>query len=256
MYYKEFESYGRFWRLKNPMLILAICSLMIFIVLVFNLFDSHKRNYFFQDSGIFFVFIAEVCTLLFFRGLDKQRDGQITEKYEKIYNRKLKLREIKKKWLENTIDIPVHEYAILAEKIDKYYMLEEKYAKPSLSRDKFIGYIFSSDSKNRVLAMFMGLVALFMGLNVASGSNVENLYAIYESLNFLEALLWIFFISLIILLFTYMFRLSLLMIFNFLDFLFDNTASVNRISKRKKEIFISELIKFHELPKKRHKVYF
>lgn len=256
MYYKEFESYGRYWRLNNPMLLSAMVSLVVFVVMFFNVFDPYKRDYFFKDSGFYFVLIAEIFTLIFFRGLDKQRDSNIRGKYEKKYKKKLELHEIKKKWLENTIDVPRCEYAILAEKIDKYYILEEKYAKPSLSRDKLIGYIFSSDSKNRVLAMFMGLVALFMGLNVASGSNIEYLYAIYDTLDLSDVFFWLLFISLIIFLFAYLFRFSLALIFNFWDFLFDNTANSNRISKRKKEIFVSDLIKFHEFPKKRHKVYF
>ncbi|EKU54985.1 hypothetical protein ACINWC323_0902 [Acinetobacter sp. WC-323] len=256
MYYKEFESYGNFWSLKNPKLFFSIASLFLFIYFVFNLFDSDKRNYLFQDSGLYFVLMAEVFALLLFRSLEKQRDDYIIEKYGKKYNKALGLSEIKKKWLENTIDIPVHEFATLAEKTDKYYILEEKYAKPSLNRDKFIGYIFSSESKNRILAMFMGVVALFMGLNVASGVNIDNLYMIYDSLDFWVVFFWILFISLIIFLFAYMFKMALLMLFNFLDFLFDNTANADRISKRKKEIFISALMQLHELPKKRHRVYF
>ncbi len=97
MYYKEFESYGNFWSLKNPKLFFSIASLFLFIYFVFNLFDSDKRNYLFQDSGLYFVLMAEVFALLLFRSLEKQRDDYIIEKYGKKYNKALGLSEIKKK---------------------------------------------------------------------------------------------------------------------------------------------------------------
>ncbi|WP_111895682.1 hypothetical protein [Acinetobacter sp. MB5] len=259
MYYKEFESYGVFWKLNNPILIFSIIFLVIFILAILNLFDLfnlYKKYSFLKDISPYIVLLSEVCFLIFFRALEEQRDIYLIEKYKHKYKKVLTLREIKRKWFENTINIPFSEYASLAEKLDKYYFLEEKYSKPLLTREKFMNYIFATDSKNRVLAMFMGVIALFTGLSIANGAKIEDLYIIFHSLNILKTFISIFVISLIIFLFGYMVRYILLMIINLFDFLFDTTTNMNRVSKRKKEIFIAELIKFHELPKKKHKVYF
>ncbi|KGT47554.1 hypothetical protein GW12_14660 [Acinetobacter sp. HR7] len=41
-------------------------------------------------------------------------------------------------------------------------------------------FIFSTDSKNRVIAMFMGLVALFTALMISAGVNVDYIFEIFQ----------------------------------------------------------------------------
>lgn len=259
MYFREFESYKGFLNFKNPIFFFFIIFLLLFFIFILNYFDVFNLNrkyLYLREFSLPIAIVFEVFLIELVKGLEKQRDAKIIEKYKLLYKKDLNINEIKYHWFKNTIDVPFSEYGDLAEKIDKYYLLEKKYSKPSLSRHNIAEFIFSADSKNRTLAMFMGLVALFTGLCIASGVNIEYVFAILSSVNYGYIFFTIFFISIVIFLFIYMLKYICIIAINIFDFIFDNYSNSNKTSKRKKEIFITELIKLYQIPKKKHKVYF
>lgn len=256
MYYQNFESYHSLWSFKNSLFVLLVISLIVFflasaIFFLFTFSDQRIKNFF-----LYVIFFSEFFFLYFSILLEKQRDQEIKKKFRPIYkNNQLNLLQIKKIWFRETLAIPTHEYISLIEKIEKYHVLHSKYQKNNVTREKIYNFIFSTDSKNRVLAMFMGLVALFTGLLISSGVNAEYIFSIFESIDILNSLLTICFISLLILGAYYIFKRSSYMFLNFLDFIFDNTFYSSNTSNRKKEIFISQLLQFCEPPKRRQKLY-
>ncbi|WP_347453346.1 hypothetical protein [Acinetobacter thermotolerans] len=59
-------------------------------------------------------------------------------------------------------------------------MIQSKYKGGKVNREKIYNFIFSTDSKNRVIAMFMGLVALFTALMISAGVNVDYIFEIFQ----------------------------------------------------------------------------
>lgn len=140
--------------------------------------------------------ITEVLTLYLFFTLEKQRNERAKIKYQKIYkNENLTLLQVKKKWFSETLVIPNNEYITLIESIEKFYLIQSNYQGGSLNREKIYNFIFSTDSKNRVIAMFMGLVALFTALLISTGVNVEYIFDIFKSIYIFESLFYVGFIS-------------------------------------------------------------
>lgn len=237
----------------------------MFLLLVISLFGffSSIIIYFIYSAeskigNIFFciMLITEVLTLYLFFTLEKQRNERAKIKYQKIYkNENLTLLQVKKKWFSETLVIPNNEYITLIESIEKFYLIQSNYQGGSLNREKIYNFIFSTDSKNRVIAMFMGLVALFTALLISTGVNVEYIFDIFKSIYIFESLFYVGFISIFLFGVFSILKYTFFMIVSSLDFIFDNFSNINNISKRKKEIFIKQLLQFAEFPKRRQRVY-
>lgn len=256
-YYDNFESYKSIWTIKNKAFIFFIIFLAMFFLSVISFFYQKKLlSNFDQDYLMFFMLFNEGCTLLLLEVLKKQRNKKVKSKFMALYNNNnLSLHQIKKKWFSDALAIPNYEYLNLIEKIEKYDSMKSKYSTVNISRDKVYDFIFSSDSKNRVLAMFMGSVALFTALLISNGVNVEYLFSLFQSISVIKSLVAIFFISLFIFGIVYILKYMNYMLMSCIDFILDNISSSQRVSKRKQEILILQLLDLAELPKQKKKMY-
>lgn len=256
-YYDNFESYKSIWTIKNKAFIFFIIFLAMFFLSVISFFYQKKLlSNFDQDYLMFFMLFNEGCTLLLLEVLKKQRNKKVKSKFMALYNNNnLSLHQIKKKWFSDALAIPNYEYLNLIEKIEKYDSMKSKYSTVNISRDKVYDFIFSSDSKNRVLAMFMGSVALFTALLISNGVNVEYLFSLFQSISVIKSLVAIFFISLFIFGIVYILKYMNYMLMSCIDFILDNISSSQRVSKRKQEILILQLLDIAELPKQKKKMY-
>ena len=256
-YYQEFESYQAVWKFKNTIFLFLIISMFIFFsssICYFYFIKSIAKET--QNIILWIMVLAEVFTFYLFHGIEKQRNKIVKEKFRKLYkNDQLSLKQIKKRWLREALAIPNHEYIYLIEKIEKYYLTQSNYKGIHLTREKIYNFIFSTDSKNRVLAMFMGLVALFTALLISTGINIENIFAIFQSIHIFKSLLFIGFISICLFGAFYIVKYTIFMTISLLEFIFDNSLNRNKISKRKKELFIAQLLQFAEFPKHRKRMY-
>ena len=200
--------------------------------------------------------LSEVFVLYLFNTVELQRNEIVKLKFQKIYkNKNLSLFQIKKKWFRDILPLSSDEYLALVEKLEKYYVTQSKYSGKKFSREKFFDFIFSTDSKNRVLAMFMGLVALFTAMLISSGVNIEYIFGIFESIEILKSLLIILVISLSLFGFFYILKYTVFMLVSIFDFIFDNSFNKKHVSRRKREIFITQLLQLAELPKHKKKVH-
>ena len=130
-----------------------------------------------------------------------------------------------------------------------------KYSGKKFSREKFFDFIFSTDSKNRILAMFMGLVALFTAMLISTGVNIEYIFDIFDSIEILESFLVVLLVSLSLFGLFYILKYTIFMIVNFFDFIFDNSFNKEHVSRRKREIFIAQLLQLAELPKHKKRIH-
>ena len=209
-----------------------------------------------QNIILWIMGLAEVFTFYLFHGIQKQRNEIVKEKFRKLYkNDQLSLQQIKKRWFHEILAIPNNEYINLIEKIEKYYLLQSNYKGGGMSREKIYNFIFSIDSKNRIIAMFMGLVALFTALMISAGVNVDYIFAIFQSVHIFKSLGIIFAISLFLFGLFYIVKYTFFMVISFFDFVFDNSFNKDNVSKRKKELFIAQLLQFAEFPKHRKRMY-
>lgn len=256
-YYQEFESYQEVWVLKNTLFVCLIISLGLFLLSIFLWFYVLAvGNNKFENFSIYFMLLSEVFVLYLFNTVELQRNEIVKLKFQKIYkNKNLSLFQIKKKWFRDILPLSSDEYLALVEKLEKYYVTQSKYSGKKFSREKFFDFIFSTDSKNRVLAMFMGLVALFTAMLISSGVNIEYIFGIFESIEILKSLLIILVISLSLFGFFYILKYTVFMLVSIFDFIFDNSFNKKHVSRRKREIFITQLLQLAELPKHKKKVH-
>ncbi|MCW8038360.1 hypothetical protein [Acinetobacter entericus] len=256
-YYQEFESYHAVWKFKNKIFLFLIISMLIFF--------SNSVGYFYfiksttketQNIILWIMGLAEVFTFYLFHCIEKQRNEIVKAKFRKLYkNDQLSLQQIKKRWFHEILAIPNNEYINLIEKIEKYYFIQSKYEGRGISREKIYNFIFSIDSKNRVLAMFMGLVALFTAMMISAGINVDYIFAIFQLIHIVESLVIIFIISLFLFGLFYITKYTFFMAISFFDFIFDNSFNKGNVSNRKKDLFINQLLQFAEFPKHKKRVY-
>lgn len=181
-YYQEFESYHTVWTFKNILFVCLFISVLIFFSSIIGFFYfTNAKNKALQDILTYCMLLAEVFALYLFYAVEKQRNEIVKQKFRHLYkNDQLTLLQIKKRWFREALAIPNHEYINLIEKIEKYYLIQSKYKGGKVNREKIYNFIFSTDSKNRVIAMFMGLVALFTALMISAGVNVDYIFEIFQ----------------------------------------------------------------------------
>lgn len=256
LYYRTFESYDSLWKLKNTLFVMLVISSIMFFLTLSILFFIKIKDETIKDCLTGMMIFFEALSIYLSIAIEKQRNERIKKKFRLLFkNKELTLFQIKRIWFRQALDLKPYEYINLIEKIEKYSSIQSRYEGKYINREKIYNFIFSSDSKNRVLAMFMGLVALFTGLLISTGINAEIIFELFKSIDVFKSILAIGFISLIIFGAFYIFKYSMYMILNFIEFISDNTVNKLKFSKRKKEIFIAQLLQLSELPKHRKKVY-
>lgn len=208
-----------------------------------------------QNFRLFVVMGFELLALLCWFLLQQKRDRLVLKNAQNLFNTKeSNIVELKAMWFKSTLGIPTTEYLRLAEDINKLLDLREKHkSNLSIDRNQIINLIFSGDSKNRLLAMFMGVSAAIVGLCISGGASIENVFAFFdgESITSLVGGAAIF--SSFIIMSYLMFRYVLLVILMFFELFVDKLDGMNSGSTRRARTFINQLIALHQLPKGRVK---
>lgn len=257
-YYQEFESYRGIATLKSPWVWLSLFSLAALgwsFYWYINV-DAWPHLDIPQDYrvtvGLFFEAVALGC---WFR-LQVLRDRVIIERCQKQFKTKSKkMPELKALWLEHTLATSKTEYLDLAEKIDKMVSLRFRH-KPSLelTKKQFWELIFSSESKGRILAMFMGACAGLVGLSIAGGATIEDVFVAFRGATFWGVTVQVAVISVFLFLVLGAFRYVALMALLVVEIASDKIDGMNSTSSRRASIFINQLVALHEIEKGRIKV--
>ncbi|MFT6976081.1 MAG: hypothetical protein ACJA0E_002084 [Bermanella sp.] len=210
-----------------------------------------------EENQRFFIVVAfEVISLLCWIRLQSIRNKRIVNMMQKkLETGEKNIIKLKKRWIEKTLGISSSEFFSLAKDIDSMLALKQRNKSPfSFSLDQVINLIFTSESKNRVLAMFMGICAGLVGLSISSGASIHNTFSFYKNYSPESLILISFFISIFILLTYLVFRYALLILFTALSAISGRFDGLNAISNMRTKYFVHDLVFLHELPKGRGRV--
>lgn len=254
-YHDQFESYKTVITLKSKIFWISMIAVIAFLYSFFWYVDQSlwpvsevARGY-----RLFWVMAFEVLVLVCWHRLQSLRNQSIIERAQRLLKTdSINVHELKKVWFEKTLGIPSTEFLELALKIDQFLDLKDRNRPPlSLNRAKIFNLIFTVDSKNRVLAMFMGICAAFIGLSISAGISINDLFSQLEKENIKSLLAMVVIISFFMML-TYLVSWYLVVVLlTFLSNLSGRLDGLNSTSDLKARAFINQLVKLHELPKGR-----
>jgi len=213
------------------------------------LFDFSKKN------RLFFTFGFEVIAIICWLRLQHLKEQKIIKKMQSKFNQSTcNLTKLKSIWFERTIGVKNTEYIDLAKNLDTFLHLKESH-KSSLSiTGREIGALFfSPDSKNRILAMFMGLCAVTMALCIAAGTNINTIFDLLKNESLFQLFFYTGFISALIISSFLVIRYLILLVYVGLELLIGKADGLNSKSKRRVSIFINQLLMLHVIEKARIK---
>lgn len=248
-YYMAFESYEGVIHLKSPLMyffLLSVCG-MIFCMFGFAALLPVDVQILSKNCFIVSTFVFEVIALVVWGVLQTKKENRtIARMQRQLKSSSDTLKELKSEWFEKTLEITNTEYLSLASDLDKYLELKDRH-RPilKLTSKQALDLLFSADSKNRVLAIFMGLCAATIALCIAAGTNIYTILEILESENLYVFFFMVFWVSLLLLGFYLVLRYSILLVY----IIFENTTGkidgLNSTSKRRVQIFINQLLQLH-----------
>jgi hypothetical protein len=162
---------------------------------------------------------------------------------------------LKMVWLKRNLPYKRSEYITLAENIDSALTLRTKYKSlTEHSKKGILEYLMTNDSKNRLLAMFMGLSTFVIALSIAYGSSIESVFEFYKSatnkdlVNLFIVIPIFFFIGVLEL------KILIISIVRGVELFLDNFNGVNGFSRLRAKVFINELVKHYSFEKPRVRV--
>lgn len=202
-------------------------------VSVLGLDDTPIRYRLYCSMGL------EALTLLLWAKVDEIRTNlSIVRCQDFLGEKEDKISELKRMWLEREVGLPKNEYLMIARSIDEAVGLSSRYrSKLSLGKSDFARYIFCGDSKNRILAMLMGAVAVFTALSISNGASIETVFAEFEEFGAWRYLKFVVAFSLFIFFLGILARQALMALAIISEVAFDG-----KNSKRLASNFINEIL--------------
>lgn len=254
-YHDQFESYRKVITPKSFVFWLSIFSVALFIYSFFwylnkGLWPASSIE---QNHRLYVVIAFEILVLACWLKLQGTRDKLAVESAKALLktdeNNIVKLKKI---WLETTLGTPSAKFLDLAKDIDSMLELRERNKSPlALDRQRLLSLIYTMESRNRILAMFMGVCAAVIGLSISAGASVENIFSFFEGQS-INSLLLVAFVFSIFLMLTYLvFWYSILVLSTAISSILEKLDGLNSSSNRRARAFINQLILHHELPKGR-----
>lgn len=254
-YHRQFESYREVITIKSWISWLSVMTMLSFIYSFFWHLDyvAWPESSLKENQRFFIVVAFEVVSLLCWVRLQSIRNKKIVNMMKKeLETGEENILKLKRRWIEKTLGISSSDFFSLAKDIDNMLELKQRNKSPfSFSLDQVLNLIFTSESKNRVLAMFMGICAGLVGLSISSGASINNIFSFYQNYTPELLVLISFFISVFILLTYLVFRYALLILFTALSAISGRIDGLNAISNMRTKYFVHDLVLLHELPKGR-----
>ncbi len=254
IYYELFESYKPIFFIKNKYIWFLFVSFSIFIcsffwyinINVFNFMPEIHRFY-----RLIICIVMEIIVLISWFKLEKQREKKIISRLQILFiTDENNFYELKKLWFKNCVNSNQNTYLEIAEKIDKVFVLKEKYKSVfSFDTYSFGRLIFTSDSKNRLLAMFMGGVAALIALTISTGVNINNVFEFFYNYSLTKFIANVFVFSVFLMFLMLIIKVAILISVELLSSFGDQLDKDRATSKRRSRIFINQLLYFYDLPK-------
>ncbi len=253
-YYDLFVSYKRVIYLKNKNIWFFV---ILFCVFAYSFFWYTTLNAFpylpefNQLYRLMLCIFMEVIVLLLWFKLEKQRERVIISRVQLLFaTNEDNIYELKKMWFKKCVSANLNSYLEIAENIDKVLTLKEKYKSVFASDANSFGrLIFTSDSKNRLLAMFMGIVAALIALTISTGVNIYSIFIFFENYSLSKFIAHVFVFSVFLMLFILIIKGLIIAFVELISTFGDQLDKDRATSKRRSRIFINQLLYFYDLPK-------
>jgi len=257
-YYMEFESYEGVIHLKSPWIYLFLVSVcgMVFCMLGFTALLPDDWQILCKDNFILSTFVFEVIALATWTVIQTKKENRaIARAQRQLRSSSDSLKELKSEWFQQTLDINNTEYLSLASDLDKYLELKERH-RPilNLTSKQIFDLLISADSKNRILAIFMGLCAATIALCIAAETNIYTIFEILESENLYFFFFMVFLVSVLLLGFYLVLRYTTLLAYIFFENATGKIDGLNNTSKRRVQILINQLLQLHVIKRGKVKV--
>lgn len=258
-YYDTFESYSSIIYWEN----FKIWTLLLFFIIFLyssywymniEAFPFYPQTV--QSQRLFVCIFFELLLLINWFMLMKQRDKILIKNVqENLCTQENNLSKLKKMWISKFLAVDSTGYLEIAEKIDKLVSLNEKNQSVlSLKVEQLINAFFQPESKNRILAMFMGICAAILGLSIASGANINYIFEFYEGATLKKLFIMDFIFSFLIIVAIVISKYVCVIVFEIFGLLLDKLDKNRTISKRRARIFINLLLHLYDLPKAKIRV--
>lgn len=254
IYYDLFVSYKGVFSVKNKNLWFLIISFFIFIysfywyisLQAFPYLPAIGRSY-----RLIICIATEVVVLTCWFNLEKQREKIIIFRIQSLFNtNEDNFYELKKMWFKKCVNSNSNSYLEIAEKIDKVLILKEKYKSVfTLDTNSLGRIIFASESKNRLLAMFMGGVAAVIALTISTGVNIYSIFDFFYAYSLSRFVAHVFIFSVFFMLLILIIKGVAIVLIELISSFGDQLDRDKAVSKRRSRIFINQLLYFYDLPK-------
>lgn len=252
-YHDQFESYKNVITPKYFVFWISIFSIASFIYSFFWYLNGElcPESALKQNHRLFVVMAFEVIALLCWFRLQGMRNKLVAESARALLKtNETNIAKLKTMWLEKTLGTPSSKFLEIARDIDDLLDLRERNKSPlSLDFQRFLSLIFTIESKNRVLAMFMSICAAVIGLSISAGASVDNIFSFFEGESIGSLFLFTFIFSIFLMLTYLVFWYTLLVFSAVVGSSLDRLDGLNSTSNRRARTFINQLVALHELPK-------
>lgn len=252
-YHQYFESYAGIITIKSFWTWLSFASTSLFFLSIYWYIRKKSAPFIEieQSERLLVILAFEVITMLCWFRLQFLRDQAVIKRCQAALSTKEEnIEKLKEIWLESTLAAPKTSYLKIAEEIDKIITLQEKHRSSlAISKKHLAGLIFSNDSKNRTLAMLMGICAGTIAFSIAGGARIDDIFIFFEGVTPLELLATTVTISALIIFSFTLLRYLLLVFLLFIEVFFENTDNTDNTNPRRASIFIKQLLKFHQFEK-------
>jgi len=254
-YYKAFESYQGVIDFKSLKFLLSLVSAALFVYGVYwSMYGGAWPVFYFHENVRFFMVMPfGMMVVLYWLHLEKIKNKLVISRVRaELKTKENNINTLKGMWLEWKVDKPACKYLSIAEDIDNILILEEKHRSDLyLTKKKLYDMFFSAESKPRVLILFMGISAAVIALSIASGSNIETIFIFYRDVSILQFLGMVVFVAFYVFVLWVVIKYICLIAVLGVEMWVDNYDGINSASKRRAGIFIIQLLRFHELEKRK-----
>lgn len=252
-YYDDFESYRHVFKLGNFRFLTCILLMLLLIVSVLWRLQVISISFINVDNSVktSFVFILEFLFVISCFSLNDLRDKQVVSNMQrKLKTNEKRIEKLKSLWLQKTIDIEVNEYLSLATELDSMLVLRKKHSGSYLSSlVNVMPFIYSSDSKNRILALFIAASAATVSLSIAAGANINDVFLVVNELGGDQILKYVFLAVFIIFAMVMGIKYTAWMICTALYLMSDKLKNINDVDEFRVSLFIRQLLASHTLKK-------
>lgn len=185
-YYTKQESYSAYGIMKNIYFWLLLMIISLFIYSVIN--RPIKLIAFLKSEPLYLIItllILEIFVITILALNDQYRDKRIKEGIEKELKRNFNsLMDAKVAYLKYLLSCTQSDFRELAKDLQGMLKLSQQYHNNQHVVNKISNFIFNSEAKQRILALFILLSSIITIISVSGGANLEILISIFEQNKF------------------------------------------------------------------------